>query len=92
MIVPPTISAKSYRKTLIVIQLFRRILPLSSSSSVSLSDLTATVVASFATLTGSTEREVECTVDSIHHDFSTLITYKVAGSSIPLVNQRWYRI
>ena len=69
MIVPLTISAKPYRKALIVIQFFRRILPLSSSSSVSLSDLTATVAAYFAILISSTKREVECIVDSIHHVF-----------------------
>ena len=69
MIVLLTISAKPYRKALIVIQFFRCILPLFSSSSVSLSDLTATVAAYFAILISSTKREVEFIVDSIHHDF-----------------------
>jgi len=44
-IVPPGISTKPYRKTTIVIPFFRHIISLSSSPSVTMSDLTATVAA-----------------------------------------------
>jgi len=65
MIVPPDISAKPYRKAMIAILFFRRILSLSSPPSVSLSDLTATVAAYFTLPTCSAER----IVDSIRHAF-----------------------
>ena len=64
-IVPPTISAEPYRKVMIAILFYRRILSLSSSPSVYLGDLTATIAAYFALLTSSAER----IVDSIHHDY-----------------------
>ena len=69
-IVLPTISAEPYRKVIIAILFVRRIISLSSSPSVSLSDLTATVVAYFKLSTGSTEREAKRIVDSIRHALS----------------------
>ena len=66
-IVPPDISAELYRKAMIAILFFRRIISLSSSPSVSISDMTATVAAYFPLPTGSTEREAERIVDSIRH-------------------------
>ena len=48
---------------------FRRILSLSSSPSVTISDLTATVAAYFAIPTGSAEREAERIVESVRHAF-----------------------
>ena len=68
-IVPPNISAEPYRKAMIAILFFRRILSLSSSPSVSISDLTATVAGYFTHSTGSAEREAERIVDSICHAF-----------------------
>ena len=68
-IVPPNISAESYRKAMITILFFRRIIFLSSSPSVTISDLTATVVASFAMPIGSVEREVQRIVESVRHAF-----------------------
>ena len=44
-IVPPDISAESYRKAMVAILFFRRILSLASSPSITFSDLTATVTA-----------------------------------------------
>ena len=58
-IVPPDISTEPYRKVMITIRFFRRILSLSSSPSVTISDLTATAVAYFAMPTGLAERETE---------------------------------
>ena len=54
---------------MIAILFFRRILSLSSSLSVSISDLTATVAAYFAIQTGSEEHEAEHIVDSVCHTF-----------------------
>ena len=68
-IVPPTISAEPYRKTMIVILFFRCILSLSSSPSISLSNLTAIIAAYFAILIVSVEGEVEHIVDSIYQTF-----------------------
>ena len=68
-IVPPDISAEPYRKAMISILFFRRILSLSSSPSVTISDLTATVAAYFAIPTGSAEREAERIVESVRHAF-----------------------
>ena len=68
-IVLPSISAESYRKTMIAILFLRRIHSLSSSPSISISDLTATVAAYFAIPSGSTEREAKRIVDSVCNDF-----------------------
>ena len=72
-IVPPSISAELYRKAMIAILLFRRILSLSSSLFVTISVLTATVAAYFAMPTGSAEREAELEaeriVESVRHAF-----------------------
>ena len=54
---------------MIAILFFRRILYLSSSPSVTTSDLTATVIAYFAMPTGSAEREAERIVESVRHTF-----------------------
>ena len=54
---------------MIAILFFRRILSLSFSTSVSISDLTATVAAYFTLPTDSAEREAERIVDSILHAF-----------------------
>ena len=62
-IVPPDISADLYRKAIITILFFRRILSLSSSSSISISDLTATIAAYFTLPTDSVELEAERIVD-----------------------------
>ena len=68
-IVPPSISAELYRKAMIAIILFRRILSLSSSLFVTISVLTATVAAYFAMPTGSVELEAERIVESVRHTF-----------------------
>ena len=68
-IVPTSISADPYRKAMIAILFFRRILHLSSFPSVSISDLTATIAAYFTLPTDSAEREAERIVDSILHAF-----------------------
>ena len=68
-IVPPDISAEPYRKAMIAILFFRRILHLSSFPSVSISDLTATIAAYFTLPADSAEREAERIVDSILHAF-----------------------
>ena len=68
-IVPPNISPELYRKTMISIFYFCRILSLSSSPSVTIIDLTATVVAYFAMTFGSAEREAERIVESVRHAF-----------------------
>ena len=54
---------------MISILFFRRILSLSSSLSVSISDLTATVAAYFAIQTGLAEHEAKHIVDSVCHTF-----------------------
>ena len=66
-IVPPNIGTEPYRKTMINILLLRLIFSLSSSSSVSISNLTAATAAYFTLPIGSVEREVEHIVDWIHH-------------------------
>ena len=58
-IVPPDISAEPYRKAMVAILFFRRILSLTSSPSITFSDLTATVAVYFAMPTGSAERKAE---------------------------------
>ena len=68
-IVPPDISAEPYRKAMVVILFFRRIVSLTFSPSITISDLTATVAAYFALSTGSAEREAERIVDSVRHAF-----------------------
>ena len=68
-IVPPSISSEPYRKAIIAILFFRRILSLSSSPSVSFSDLTAKVAAYLGIPTGAAEREAERIVDSIRQAF-----------------------
>ena len=68
-IVPPTITAEPYRKAMIAILFCCRIISLSSSPSVSLSDLAATEAQYFTLPTGLVEREVENIVDSIYHNF-----------------------
>ena len=68
-IVPPNISAEPYRKAIIAILFFRRILSLSCYPSVTISDLTATVAAYFAMPTGSAKREAERIVESVRHAF-----------------------
>ena len=68
-IFPPNISAETYRKEMIAILFFPRILSLSSSPSVTISDLTTTVAAYFAMPTGSAEREAERIVESVRHAF-----------------------
>ena len=76
----PTISVELYRKGMIAILFFLRILSLSSSPSVSVSDLTTVVASYFVLPTGS--------ADSMRHAFSTLRIFKTSDSSIPRVNQR----
>ena len=68
-IVPPDISVEPYHKAMISILFFHRILSLSSSPSVTISDLTATIAAYFVMPTGSVERETERIVDSVRHAF-----------------------
>ena len=81
-IVPPNISIESYRKAMIAIIFFRRILSLSSSPSVTISDLTATVAVYFVMPT----KSAECVVERIVNRFVTLslssVTYKVLDSWI----------
>ena len=68
-LVLPNISAKPYRKAMIAIIFFRRILYLSSFPSITISDLTATVAAYFTIPTGSAEHEAERIVESVRHAF-----------------------
>ena len=91
-IVPPNISTKPYRKAMIAILFYRRILSLSSSPSVSIRDLTTNLSAYFTLLTDSAKSEAEHIVDSTCHAFPTLIIFKAVGCSITPVHQRWYRI
>ena len=65
----PDISAEPYRIVMIAILFFRCILSLSSSPSVSISDLIATIVAYFTLPIGSAEREAERIVGLICHAF-----------------------
>ena len=58
-IVPPNINAESYRKAIFAIIIFRRILSLFSSPSITISDLTVTVAAYFAMPIASAGRETE---------------------------------
>ena len=69
IIVPPGISTEPYRKTIIAIPFFRRIISLSFSPSVTMSDLTATVAAYFGIPTGSAERVAGRIVNSVLHAF-----------------------
>ena len=75
-IVPPDISADPYRKTMISILFFRRVLSLSSSPSVTISDLTATVAASFAMPTSSMEREEKRIVESVRRSYLSLPRFR----------------
>ena len=68
-IVSPDISAEPYRKAMISILFFRRILSLYSPPSVTISDLTTTMAAYFAMPTGSAEREAERIMESVCHAF-----------------------
>ena len=68
-IVPPNISAEPYRKAMVAILFFRRIISLTSSPSITISELTATVTAYFAMSNCSAEREAERIVESIQHAF-----------------------
>ena len=68
-IVPPSISSEPYRKAMIAILFFRRILSLSSSPSIYFCDLTSTVAAYFGITTGAVEREAERIVDSVRPAF-----------------------
>ena len=79
--VPPSISAEPYRKSLIAILFLCRIIALSSSLSVTISDLTATVVVYFAMPTGSAEREAERIVKLIRHAF--FVVGNVQGIGFP---------
>ena len=78
-IVPPDISTEPYRKAMVAILFFRRILSLSSSPSITISDLTATVAAYFAMPTGSAEREAERIVDSVRHAFFDVVNIQGIG-------------
>lgn len=78
-IVPPTISVELYRKAMVAILFSRRILSLSSSSSVSISDLTAIIAAYFALPTGSAEHEAERIVDSTRHEFFHVENFQNIG-------------
>ena len=64
-IFPPIISVEPYRKVMIIYFFFGRILSLSSTPSVTISDLNTTGTAYFAILIGSAEREEEHMVDSV---------------------------
>lgn len=68
-IVPLSISAEPYRKAIVAILFFRRILTLSKYPSIYFSDLTAMVALYFDMNTGSAEREVERIVEFIPYDF-----------------------
>ena len=68
-IVPPAISAEPYRKVMAIILFFCRILALSNSPSISLSDLTTTVTLHFDVNTKVAEREAESIVESNYYDF-----------------------
>ena len=88
-IVPPIISAEPYRKVMIeILFLVAFFLSFLLLLFLFLRNFTTTVAVYFSFLTDS----AECIVDSIHHDVSTLTTFKASGSSIYLGNQRWYRI
>ena len=75
-IIPPGISAEPYRKTIIVILFFHHILSLSSSPSVAISDLTATVATYCGIPTGSAER----ILDSVRHTFFDVGNLQGIGS------------
>ena len=64
-LVPDNISAEPYHKVLITKILFRQILSLTDSPSVSFNNLMATVAAYFDINSGSTEREAESAAQSI---------------------------
>ena len=78
-IVPPDISVEPYHKAMISILFFHRILSLSSSPSVTISDLTATMAAYFVMPTGSVERETERIVDSVRHAFFDVVNIQGIG-------------
>ena len=84
-IVPSPTGTEPYRKIIVAIFFFRRILALSNSPFISLRDLTATVASYFDIIIGSAEREVEYIVEAIHHTFSMLLTFRKSVILIPLV-------
>ena len=65
---------------------FRRILVLSGSPSITLNDLTATMVSYFDINLEFAERESERIVESICNNFSMLLTFKASVLFILLVN------
>ena len=82
-IVPSSISADPYRKIMIAILFFCRIISLSSSPFVTIRDLTATVTVYFTMPTGSAKREAERIVKSVCHVFFKSVTFKGLISWIP---------
>ena len=78
-IVPLDISTEPYRKVMVAILFFRRILSLSSSPSITISDPTATVAVYFAIQTSSAEREAERIVHSVCHDLYDVVYLQGIG-------------
>ena len=78
-VVPPNISIELYRKAMIAILFFRHILSLSSSLSVTISDLTETVAAYFVMPTGSVEREAERIVELVRYAFFVVGNFQGIG-------------
>ena len=78
-IVPTGISADPYRKAMVAFLFFRRIFSLSSSPSITISDLTATVAANLPMPIGLAEREAERTVSSVPHAFFDVGNLKGIG-------------
>ena len=80
-IVPPAISAEPYRKVMAIILFFCRILALSNSPSISLSDLTTTV-----TLRNSRNVRRKASWNPTITIFSMFLTFRASILFIPLVN------
>ena len=78
-IVPPDISAEPFRKTMLLIIFIRRILSLSSSHYITISDMITTVVASFAMPAGSAEREAVRIMDPVRHTFFDVVNLQGIG-------------
>ena len=78
-IVPSNISSEPYRKVMVAILFFLRIISLSSSPSITINDLTATMAAYFSIPTGSAEREAKRIIDSIHHAFFDVVNLQGIG-------------
>ena len=87
-IIPPIISVKPYREAIIFIIFFRCILSLSTSPSVSISDLTATVAVHFVLPTDSVERKEKPLMDSICDAFLILKTFRALDFLISPLNPR----